>query len=535
MLVDALNKPNVWLTLLKGSHKEDGVSLLKEFSFNERFALAAVVLLHLAVVVPLAATLNIWIDEAYTLQSTSNGLAYAVQRALNFELQPPLYYLVLTFWRKLDDSLFFARLFSICCTTSTIVVVGGLAKRFLPGVPAVLVAAVVAFNPFTVYVAIEARPYALALVLSALLILLFHDGYIAVHPSAAARRRYTVMAAVALYTHYFLGFILTAGGAILVLIRQSAALRKYLVGMAITTILFIPIMIMVPHQMVSIHSTGVRSLTFIAGVKLVWNAAWDYMLPVSEDSPLAVLCRWVSRLALPLGLLTVLIRRRRPTAELWALFILTAVISLSFVVVAIRLGTEFMLLRHTTVLFLPILLVAMAALQYAGGVRAMMIGALASLLFAGPYLAETYAPLARSGDWMRVSRYIEQYEETSEPILVFKAEFTLALRYHYIGHNRLIPLPRPPNEEHFDQIIQVINSESQILEALSGRIGVARRFWLVTSSTKPFRGVDFHPEILEEFIARYCTVLQDKSFLKSRVRRLELRSEVATKLSYSYD
>ena len=61
----------------------------------QRLPLALVVLLHLALVIPLAAILNIWIDEAYTLQSTGAGLAHAVQRALNFELQPPLYYVAL--------------------------------------------------------------------------------------------------------------------------------------------------------------------------------------------------------------------------------------------------------------------------------------------------------------------------------------------------------------------------------------------------------------------------------------------------------
>ena len=62
-------------------------------------ALALVVILHLALVIPLAAILNIWIDEAYTLQNTGGNIVSNIIRALNFEKQPPFFYALLTTWR----------------------------------------------------------------------------------------------------------------------------------------------------------------------------------------------------------------------------------------------------------------------------------------------------------------------------------------------------------------------------------------------------------------------------------------------------
>lgn len=503
------------------------LSLLRMFGSGERLGLAAVVVVHLAVVVPLAATLNIWIDEAYTLETTGGGFMHAVQRSLGFELQPPLYFVILTFWRVLDDSAFFARLFSIICTASTVLVSGGLAWRYLPGVPAVLVAAVVALNPLTIFVAVEARYYAMALLLSALLLRFFHDGYVAAQPSAAARRWHTLTAVAALYTYYFLGFLLVAGGAALLLIRRNEALRKYLLGMVVTALLFAPLAVTTWRQMGSVSATGVTETETIAeGATLVWQTAWRQLLPVNQDNSLAVVRGWVSRLAVPALLLGALAHRRRPTSATLVPLTLATTVSLFFVWIAMRLGSDFIRPQHTTVLYLPTLLAALALLQYAVGVRAVSLAVAVTLVFAGIYLMQAYAPMAKLGDWIRVSQYIERYEAPSEPILVFKAESVLTFAYYYRGRNSLIPIPKPISGERYDMVEQVLRSEAEIVRALSGQLGPARRFWLVTIPTQPFRGVDFHPEILEQFIARRCKVLRDESFVGSRVRLLELRSEV---------
>lgn len=517
----------VWFVQRSSAASEEASNATREPGKRERVALAVVVLLHLALVVPLAAVLNVWIDEAYTLRATGAGLAHAVRQALGFELQPPLYYIVLTLWRGLDDSAFFARLFSILCTASTVVVAGSLARRYLPGVTPALVAAVVAFNPITVYAAVEARFYGLALLLSAVLLLFFHDGYTAPEPASVARRRHTVAAVAALYTHYFLGFLLAAGGAVLLMLQRRAEFGKYLGGMLVAAVLFAPLAVVTVRQMGGVDATGTpHAQTVVAAARLVWNTLWQDLLPVNQESALAVARSWVSRLALPMVLLAAMARRQKPTVAVFVPFALMTVVSLFFVGVAIRFGPEFMKPHHTTVLYLPMLLASLALLKYVGGVRAAVAGAVASLIFAGPYLYERYSDLAKVGDWVRVSRYIEGHEEASEPVLVFKAEFVLDFGYHYAGRNRLIPLPRPTNSERYNLTEQALGHEGEILQALSGQLDTTRRFWLVTSHTKPFRGIDVHPEILEGFVSRHCTVLRDQSFEGSRVRLLALRSEV---------
>ena len=63
--------------------------------------------------------LNIWSDEASTLYTTQNGIFEAFSNAGD-EKQAPLYFVLLGAWRLIDDSHFFARLFSVLCSVLSI-------------------------------------------------------------------------------------------------------------------------------------------------------------------------------------------------------------------------------------------------------------------------------------------------------------------------------------------------------------------------------------------------------------------------------
>ena len=74
-----------------------------------------IVVLHVLVATILAAILNVWVDEAYTLDTTGGSVSYAWNQAIQFELQPPGYFLILTAWRVIADSIFWLRMLSIFC------------------------------------------------------------------------------------------------------------------------------------------------------------------------------------------------------------------------------------------------------------------------------------------------------------------------------------------------------------------------------------------------------------------------------------
>ena len=70
------------------------------------------IFVHLIITIPLAYELNVWVDEASTLYNTEHGFIHTFQNVFHTEKQAPLYFILLSLWRDIDASVFFARLFS---------------------------------------------------------------------------------------------------------------------------------------------------------------------------------------------------------------------------------------------------------------------------------------------------------------------------------------------------------------------------------------------------------------------------------------
>lgn len=120
--VGALQNPNrTW----------DSIKSLVGFCTASRATVPLLILLNLGITLTLAYKLNVWLDEAYTLHTISQNAQFAFNKALRFEGQSPLYFVLLNLWRNLDSTFFFARLFSVICIALTIYVVAPLSRRFL--------------------------------------------------------------------------------------------------------------------------------------------------------------------------------------------------------------------------------------------------------------------------------------------------------------------------------------------------------------------------------------------------------------------
>ena len=70
-----------------------------------------------------------WGDEAMALATAGHGPIEAATRAREFELQPPLYFVLLSVWRLLSGSVFWVRMLSVLAVAAAILVAG---RYFLP-------------------------------------------------------------------------------------------------------------------------------------------------------------------------------------------------------------------------------------------------------------------------------------------------------------------------------------------------------------------------------------------------------------------
>lgn len=494
---------------------------------------------HCCIVLILAATLNIWTDEAYTLNTTSQSLGYAIDRSIHYEIQPPLYFALLTLWRGINDSIWFARCFSALCMGLAIGVSICLSQRYLKNIPSPYVTAVLAFHPYALWAATEIRSYALSILFSTLLLKFFFDGFLTKQPDRQPDRLspvlYGATALAALYTHYFLACLLASHAVVLLGLRRWRQLGIYLGVMTIVGLCFLPL-----FSTLMLHLSGGgfyaehSAQTELLGLRAALGRFLIYALPTAADWEGLGIVRLL-RYGLLGGLIYILVAWRYwLTQKHLTLVIMATITVFAFGIVLSVTNTIDLAYRYSYPLFIVTILLIFSLMSLIQARqqrrRFLVVWALLLGFCCTTSLWLTYGPLAKDGDWQRVAQHIMAAEQPDQPILVFSAEITLPLSYYYTGSNPIVPLPKPLHPDIYDQRELILTSETQIRAALTAFPQPPDTLWLVTGPDYIIHGtegkactlldIQFNCQILEGFVDRHYEVVQTQDFYGSRVRLL---------------
>ncbi len=485
----------------------------------------ALLLLHVSITLPLAALVNLWIDETFSLETTRHSFTHAITRGIHFELQPPMYFALLNLWRSFGASVFVARLFSVVCVALMLLVVALISRRYFRDQhPGWLVGAV-ALNPFVIWAAVEIRVYALALLLSSLLILFFHDGWWSEENEKRNRARlgYALVALLGLYTHYYLGFLLVAHAGALLWRRNGRLLMGCLASMMAVGVAFLPLAMVVRAQLTGHTQTLSVRHSLVADARLLWWHAQEYLLPAYWKASAGLQRAMIGLLAL--AVLFLLLRRFRDlvTTDHLALWTMTAIAGLFFIVALKLTGPMLMETRHMVALFLPLQLSLFAVLTTIGGRRVLTGWSALLLFFYVSSLLVVWHPLAKVGDWQRVAAWLQREEKPGEPVAVFNIAGALSLQHYYHGVNPTIQLPRETPLDEFDTRDYVFRNETEIAGALRKAQNAAGRLWLITDPDKDCKSmdVDLNCRGLEDYLAAHYVTAKEQFFFHSRIRLLQ--------------
>jgi len=490
-------------------------------STRERFFLIAILGAHLALTVWLSAVLNIWVDEAYTLHTTSLSVGDTARQALTWEVQPPLYFVLINFWRQLGSGIFFVRLFSVIAVAVGVYIAGLVASGYVSERSRFWVMAVVAFNPFVIASAIEARVYGLVFLWSALLMWLFYLGYMHEGRSVLARVGFAVVAALALYTQYYTGFLLLGFAAALVFQRRWRDFAVFVGSMVLVGTSFIPVAVYVRSEIATNSINFANPSGFVGNLIHVVQILVLDLLPVDWAGTTA---RHVMYLIVFLLLTIVLWRSGK--ASLKSLVANSATI----LVVAVILFTAAATIAHQPLsshyldaFHLPAFMVlfgSLASLRGGAGQRSIVIAAAVLVVLSAFSNANDYRTLAKYGDWLRVSAFISARESNNQRIVVFDAQSALPLAYYYRGKNSIVPLPHAMRFDRYDLHDNALHDQSEVTSALGYIPRANTELWLVTSNGCRRAPVNFHCEQLDDFVARNYKTLLDQHFEGTRVRLL---------------
>ena len=106
-------------------------------------------------------------DDIGTLQTTSIEFSKVWQRAMEFEQQAPLYFILLNVWRTFSDSLFWAKLFNYLLLAGSTIFFYKIAAFYFPEKKSRnLVLLFFALHPFFFFISNDLRRYSLTLFFS---------------------------------------------------------------------------------------------------------------------------------------------------------------------------------------------------------------------------------------------------------------------------------------------------------------------------------------------------------------------------------
>jgi hypothetical protein len=173
---------------------------------------------------------DLWYDEIFSLMNAKLPIGEMTHRLMLLgETSPPLYTVLLHFWIKLGTSDAHVKLFSVLFGVASIWVIYLLARRVGNSRAALASCLLLSVSESAIYYSIEARPYALFLLLS----LLSTYAFLSALNEPRAKRHfgsktiwagYIVVTAMAVYSHWF-GLLLPAIHAVGLAIYRPAFFR----------------------------------------------------------------------------------------------------------------------------------------------------------------------------------------------------------------------------------------------------------------------------------------------------------------------
>ncbi|MDQ2746899.1 MAG: hypothetical protein M3T96_06545, partial [Acidobacteriota bacterium] len=413
-----------------------------------------------------------------------------------------------------------------------------LAGRLFKEKNALLMAAFFALHPFLFWASLEIRVYSFVILLSVLLLKFFYEGYFGSdnERQKSARIWYVALAVAALYTNYYLGFLLVGNFFALLIVRKWRAASSYFIQMMLVGAAFAPLLWAMKSQFAA-NTGGFQTANSIGGgLRVVWNFFLTFTLPTellpAENSTFVSVFRlWLVRSAILTAIVSFVVKRRKLNEKTLAFGTIAAVIAAFLFAAYFLLGSDYVEIRHAAVFFAPVILfvgLAMENLFSPANVenqpeknnRLTVVKILAAILTTAFFIysiCSLYPNTAKRGDWARVAAYIEKREQPHQPLIVFTAFDALAVSYHYHGTNRILP-----DERFFDWNLEAesgtADSWRRQTEFIISEIPPdAPEIWLLTNEKCR---ADSACEPLENFVRAHYTVIEERDFYKEKARLL---------------
>lgn len=165
------------------------------------------------------------------------------------EANMALYYVLLRFWIRIGDSVWFIRFLSVFLAVATVPVIYYLGTKLFSRSTGLLAALLFSLNVYHISYSQAARGYTLAVLLVSLSCLYFVKSI--ADPDIRSAAAYVTGSTAGLYSHFFAGFVLLAQFVSLFFLRSRVAILRQIRLMVVIAVLGGPLLVFA-----AIHKTG---------------------------------------------------------------------------------------------------------------------------------------------------------------------------------------------------------------------------------------------------------------------------------------
>jgi hypothetical protein len=432
---------------------------------------------------------DISLDEGFALETARRPIGEALDRAVRYEAQAPLYFAALQLWLSagaalgVPDLLVWARLLSTACVVLALLAVHRASQLADPDGRGPDAALLLAPVPLVLWAASEARNYALTLLLVALLAWQWMRVWgVAVARPATGAAVYALLALLSVVTFYYSGFVV-AGlfvGALLLGRRRASVLAHLGLGLAL-----LPLLPTVREQ-AALHAPYAaapparEALALVAGARGLVGALF-LGLPNFLNAPLTGALLAVAAGGLVLSWVAPRASWRRLDSALLVAALLPTVPLLVLRGWALAPVEP----RHWTPMIVVPALVLATLLGRAPRARVAGIASVATLLLLGIAGVRFLQGCARGcvDRWRDAAAFVDARERPGEPILVFSPYGELQFRHAYAGRNPVRGIPRDDPWTGPELALLVaqpgVDDAARFGAAMDAAVRGAPAFWLV--------------------------------------------------------
>lgn len=437
-------------------------------------------IIYLSVLFFLAYKLGLSFDEPFSLSTTANKLSRVISLSYHFEGQPPVYFIILSLWRKLNDGIFFARLLSIIFTCLSAFYLYKVAILIFDKICTSWIIILFLLNPFTIWASLEIRLYSLIILLAIVFFYLFYLIYFC--EKNKFKVIFVLIAVLGVYTQYYFVFLIVALSIILLYYKGWIIFLNYIKLSIFVAIIFLPNFLFIEEQF-SMHEVPQNGSTAYQRIKHVLTGLGSFYIPIKGNQYVLFgrVLRFVFIILLPISYIKLYISSKSCRIQDFrntnVIIILAIFITFIFLILFYKTSLSFDM-RYLSIAYPFCILIFLVFGVYERKYRNIIYSAFA-IYFVVFTFSEYRTPFIKSGDYRSVANCVQNIQLPKEPILFLHKPLVLGFDMYYEGGNSVITLPELKFNHNFyknnlkdtceaNQLIEDIDSDGESLLVISG-------------------------------------------------------------------